>query len=133
MLFTCVDSNVPQDKQDPNTITNTASIDDVLPSIKYALKDGAKSFAFCSHIGRPSGEKSEKLYIAPMAKVVGEKLGRPVQLTEDSEAEAACADPAPGSVILLENSHLYVEEEVTGEKTVGTRSGLILRRSTPPL
>ena len=81
MFFTCVDSNVPQDKQDPNTITNTACIDAVLPSIKYALKDGAKPVVLCPHLGRPNGEKSEKLYIAPMAKVVGEKLGRPVQLT----------------------------------------------------
>ena len=55
-----------------------------------------------------------------MAKVVREKLGRPVQLIKDivrSAVEATCADPAPGSAILLENSHLYAEEEGTGKDT----------------
>ena len=34
MLFTCVGSNMPQDKQDPSTIANTACIDAVLPNSK---------------------------------------------------------------------------------------------------
>ena len=29
----------------------------------------------------------------------------------DPEVEAACADPAPGSIILLENLRYHVEEE----------------------
>ena len=32
-----------------------------------------------------------------------------------SKVEATRADPAAGSVILLENSHFYVEEEGTGK------------------
>ena len=55
-----------------------------------------------------------------MAKVVREKLGRPVQLIKDivsSDVKATCADPAPGSAILLENSHFYAEEEGTGKDT----------------
>ena len=32
-----------------------------------------------------------------------------------SIVEAPCADPATGSVILLENSHFYIEEEGTGK------------------
>ena len=53
-----------------------------------------------------------------IAKVVEEKLGRPVQLRSDvvgPEVEAACADPAPGSVIPLENSRYYLEEEGKGK------------------
>ena len=32
-----------------------------------------------------------------------------------SKVEAPCADPATGSVILLENSHFYIKEEGTGK------------------
>ena len=38
-----------------------------------------------------------------------------------SEVEAARADPAPGSVILLKNSHFCVEEEGTGQDAVGNK------------
>merc|ERR1712216_685711 len=82
-VFIRVDFNVPQDKQDPNIITNTARIDAALPTIRYALEKGAKSVVLCSHLGRPNGEKTEKFSMAPVAMVVEEKLGRPVQLMKD--------------------------------------------------
>jgi len=59
-VFIRVDFNVPQDKQDPNIITNTARIDAALPTIKHALDNGAKSVVLCSHLGRPNGEKNAK-------------------------------------------------------------------------
>jgi len=123
-VFIRVDFNVPQDKQDPNIITNTARIDAAIPTIKYALENGAKSVVLCSHLGRPNGQKNEKFSMAPVAKVVEEKLGRPVQLMKDvvgPEVEAACADPAPGSVILLENSRFYVEEEGKAKDAEGNK------------
>merc|ERR1711988_565439 len=123
-VFIRVDFNVPQDKKDPSIITNTARIDAALPTIKYALDNGAKSVVLCSHLGRPNGEKNEKFSLAPVAKVVEERLGKPVQLMKDvvgSEVEAACADPAPGSVILLENSRFYLEEEGKGKDAEGNK------------
>merc|ERR1719454_1188641 len=123
-VFIRVDFNVPQDKQDPNIITNTARIDAALPTIRYALEKGAKSVVLCSHLGRPNGEKNPKFSMAPVAKVVEEKLGRPVQLMTDvvgADVEAACADPAPGSVILLENSRYYIEEEGKGKDAEGNK------------
>merc|ERR1711957_546391 len=123
-VFIRVDFNVPQDKKDPNIITNTARIDAALPTIKYALDNGAKSVVLCSHLGRPGGEKNPKFSMAPVAKVLEEKLGRPCQLMKDvvgSEVEAACADPAPGSVILLENSRYYIEEEGKGKDAEGNK------------
>ena len=74
MLFTCADFNISQHKQDPDIITNTARIDAPLPTIKYALEDGAKPVVLCSHLGRPNGEKTEKFSMAPAAKVVEESL-----------------------------------------------------------
>ncbi|CAE8666039.1 unnamed protein product, partial [Polarella glacialis] len=123
-VFIRVDFNVPQDKQDPNIITNTARIDAAIPTIKYALDNGAKSVVLCSHLGRPNGEKNAKYSMAPVAKAVEEKLGRPVMLMKDvvgPEVEAACADPAPGSVILLENSRYYIEEEGKGKDAEGNK------------
>merc|ERR1711963_896697 len=123
-VFIRVDFNVPQDKKDPNIITNTARIDAALPTIKHALDKGAKSVVLCSHLGRPNGEKNEKFSMAPVAKVVQEKLGVPVALMKDvfgPEVEAACADPAPGSVILLENSRFYIEEEGKGKDADGNK------------
>ncbi|CAE7849396.1 pgkA, partial [Symbiodinium sp. KB8] len=153
-VFIRVDFNVPQDKKDPNIITNTARIDAALPTIKYALDNGAKSVVLCSHLGRPNGQKDkvlaayvgdltrrlapgpkhedEKFSMKPVAKVVEEKLGRPVKLMNDvvgEEVEAACADPEPGTVILLENSRYYVEEEGKGKDADGNK--VRLRSSGP--
>merc|ERR1719183_1299291 len=123
-VFIRVDFNVPQDKKDPNIITNTARIDAALPTIKHALDQGAKSVVLCSHLGRPNGEKNAKFSMAPVAKVVQDKLGVPVRLMDDvvgPTVEAACADPAPGSVILLENSRFYIEEEGKGKDAEGNK------------
>ena len=76
--------------------------------------------------------KSEKFSIASVAKVVEGKLGRPVQLMKDpvrSKVEVACDEPAPGTVILLESSRLYIEEEGKEKMLEATRPGQILRRS----
>merc|ERR1711988_2009908 len=123
-VFIRVDFNVPQDKKDPNVITNTARIDAALPTIKHVLDGGAKSVVLCSHLGRPNGAKNEKFSMKPVAKVVEEKLGCPVTLLDDvvgADVEAACADPAPGSVILLENSRFYLEEEGKGKDADGNK------------
>merc|ERR1719168_372932 len=123
-VFIRVDFNVPQDKSDPSIITNTQRIDAALPTIKEVLAKGAKSVVLASHLGRPDGRVQEKFSMAPVAKVLGEKLGKPVTLLNGAsgpEVEAACADPAPGSVILLENLRFNVEEEGKGKDAEGEK------------
>lgn len=47
-----------------------------------------------------------------------------MQFLEDcvgADIEAACADPAPGSVILLENLRFHVEEEGKGVDASGVK------------
>ena len=78
-----MDFNIPQDKQDPNIITNTARIDAALPTIKYALEDGANPLVRCSHLGRPKNEMFEKSSMALAAKVAEKQLGKPGQLIWD--------------------------------------------------
>ena len=38
-----------------------------------------------------------------------------------AEVEAACADPAPGSIILLENLRFHIEEEGKGVNESGEK------------
>ena len=37
------------------------------------------------------------------------------------ETEAACANPAPGSIILLENLRFHIEEEGKGKNAAGDK------------
>merc|ERR1719387_758867 len=123
-VFIRVDFNVPQDKEDPNIITNTQRIDGALPTIQYCLDQGAKSVVLASHLGRPDGNAVEKFSLAPVAKCLEGKLGKPVLFLKDScgaEVEAACADPASGSVILLENVRFNIEEEGKGVDKDGNK------------
>eukprot|EP00316_Scyphosphaera_apsteinii_P008785 CAMPEP_0119299432 /NCGR_PEP_ID=MMETSP1333-20130426/1499_1 /TAXON_ID=418940 /ORGANISM="Scyphosphaera apsteinii, Strain RCC1455" /LENGTH=473 /DNA_ID=CAMNT_0007300855 /DNA_START=32 /DNA_END=1453 /DNA_ORIENTATION=- len=119
-----VDFNVPQDKKDPTVITNTARIDGAMPTIKYCLDKGAKSVVLMSHLGRPDGTANMKYSMAPVAKCLETIMSKPVTFLSDccgSEAEKACADPPPGSVILLENLRFKLEEEGKGVAADGSK------------
>jgi len=119
-----VDFNVPQDKKDPSIITNTARIDGAMPTVKYCLDKGAKSVVLMSHLGRPDGTAKPEFSMSPVAKVLEGIVGKPVIFLKDcagAETEAACADPAAGSVILLENLRYHVEEEGKGIDASGAK------------
>merc|ERR1719217_1968938 len=121
-VFMRVDFNVPLDKNDPTKITNTQRIDAALPTIKAVLDKGAKSVVLASHLGRPNGMVQEKFSMKPVVKVVSELLGKPVTLLNyGPDMEKACADPAPGSVFLLENLRFNVEEEGKGKDAEGNK------------
>lgn len=114
-----VDFNVPLKD---GTITNNARIVAALPSIKYALDQGA-SVVLMSHLGRPDGERVAKYSMAPVAKELETLLARPITFLNDCvgpEVEAACAKLAPGSVVLLENLRFHIEEEGKAKKEDGT-------------
>ena len=107
-----VDFNVPQDKA-TGAITNTKRIEAALPTIKYALDQGA-SVILMSHLGRPDGKRIEKFSLKPVADALAKLLGKPVQFLNDcvgAEVEAACAKAKLGDVILLENLRFHIEEE----------------------
>lgn len=107
-----VDFNVPQDKQ-TGEITNTQRITAALPTIQYALDNGA-SVVLMSHLGRPNGQKTAKYTLKPVAAKLEELLGKPVTFLDDCvgpNVEAACANLQPGEVVLLENVRFYIEEE----------------------
>ncbi len=107
-----VDFNVPQDKA-TGAITNNQRIAAALPTIKYALEHGA-SVVLMSHLGRPDGQRVAKYSLKPVAAELEKLLARPVVFLDDCvgpAVEQACAKPAAGSVILLENLRFHIEEE----------------------
>ncbi|PTX92658.1 phosphoglycerate kinase [Opitutus sp. ER46] len=109
-----VDFNVPQDKA-TGAITNNQRIVAALPTIKYALEQGA-SVVLMSHLGRPDGKKIAKFSLKPVADELGKLLGKPVTFLDDCvgpAVEAACAPGKlkAGDVVLLENLRFHIEEE----------------------
>jgi len=122
-IFMRCDFNVPQDKS-TGAITNNARIVAAVPSIKYALEKKVKSVVLCSHLGRPDGNRNEKFTLKPVADELQKLLGQDVLFLNDCagpEIEAACADPQPGSVILLENLRFHIEEEGKGVDKDGNK------------
>lgn len=107
-----VDFNVPQDKA-TGAITNTQRITAALPTIKYALEQGA-SVVLMSHLGRPDGQRIAKFSLKPVAAELEKLLGKPVKFLDDCvgpAVESACAALKPGEVVLLENLRFHIEEE----------------------
>ncbi|CAK0818435.1 unnamed protein product [Prorocentrum cordatum] len=118
-----VDFNVPQDKS--GAITNTQRIVGAMPSIKLALDNGAKSVVLMSHLGRPDGRAQPSMTLKPVADKLAELMGKPVTFLPNcvgAEVEAACADPAEGSIIVLENLRWHVEEEGKGVDESGEKT-----------
>jgi phosphoglycerate kinase len=109
-----VDFNVPQDKK-TGAITNNQRIAAALPTIKYALEQGA-AVVLMSHLGRPDGQRIEKFSLKPVAAELEKLLGQKVQFLGDcvgAEVEAAVAPGKlkSGDVVLLENLRFHIEEE----------------------
>jgi phosphoglycerate kinase len=116
-----VDFNVPMKD---GVITNNQRIVAALDTVKDLLARGAKSVVLMSHLGRPDGSRVEKYSMKPVATEVQKLLGRDVTFLNDCvgpEVEAACVNPAPGTIILLENLRFHVEEEGKGVDASGNK------------
>lgn len=106
-----VDFNVPVDEG--GRITDDTRIVAALPTIKYLSEQGAKVI-LASHFGRPKGGPDPKYSLAPVARRLGELLGRGAAMAEDCvgpAVQAAVAALTPGDVLLLENVRFHAEEE----------------------
>ena len=110
VLVRC-DFNVPLKD---GVITDENRIVAALPTIKYLIDNGAKVI-LCSHLGKPKGEPKPEFSLAPVAKRLSEKLGKPVVFAADNNvvgenAKKAVAEMKDGDVVLLENTRYRVEE-----------------------
>jgi len=110
-LFVRADFNVPLD--DNLNITDDRRIRTVLPTINYALDEGA-SVVLASHMGRPKGKRVENLSMAPVARRLQRLLRKEVPLAPDCvgpETLQMARALRPGDVLLLENLRFHPEEE----------------------
>lgn len=116
-----VDFNVPQDNA-TGAITNPQRILAAVPSVKFALEQGA-AVVLMSHLGRPNGKKVAKYSLRPVAVELAKLLDRPVQFLDDCvgpAVESACAALKPGDVVLLENLRFHIAEEGKVKNEDGT-------------
>lgn len=109
-VFIRSDLNVPQD--DAGKITDDTRIRASIPAMKLALGKGA-AVMVTSHLGRPTeGQFSEADSLAPVAKRIGELMGRDVLLKRDW---VDGVDVKPGELVLLENCRFNKGEKKDDE------------------
>ncbi len=115
------DFNVPLDGN--REITDPGRIIASLPTLK-ALSDAGAKVVVTAHLGRPKGQPESKYSLAPVAKDLGERLGRHVQLAGDvvgADALARAEGLTDGDILLLENIRFDARET---SKDESERAGL---------
>lgn len=105
------DYNVPLED---GKIADDYRVKQSIPTIQYLLNQNVK-LIICSHLGRPDGKVNPKESLFPVAKRLGEILGKDrVTFAPDCvgpEAEKAAQALKHGDVLLLENLRFHAEEE----------------------
>jgi phosphoglycerate kinase len=109
-VFIRADLNVPQD--DAGAITEDTRIRASVPCIQMALDAGA-AVMVTSHLGRPTeGDFKPEDSLAPVAKRLGELLGREVPVIANWVDGVTVA---PGQLVLLENCRVNKGEKKNNE------------------
>src|SRR5882672_1715376 len=106
------DFNIPLDAS--FHITDDRRIAAALPTIQYALKEGASKVILMSHLGRPKGAGFEAEFsLKPVAKRLQALLKEPVLMLEDCVGAPIKEKVAKSNerVILLENLRFHKQEE----------------------
>ena len=110
-VFIRVDFNVPLNSE--LNITDDTRIRSALPTINYAIDEGAK-IILASHLGRPKGKKNPALTLSTVVKRLQRLLNKDVMFLDDCigpEVEKVVNNMESGDVVLLENLRFYPGEE----------------------
>ena len=113
------DLNVPIG--DDGSITSELRIEAALPTLRRLLEQGAAVMVM-SHLGRPKeGQWSEADSLAPVARRLGELLGREVPLVRDY---LDGVEVRPGQLVLLENCRMNLGEKADDESLAAKYAAL---------
>lgn len=111
VLMRC-DFNVPLD--DNCKITSDDRIVKALPTIKKIIDNGG-TLILMSHLGRPNGQRNDKMSLKPAAERLSEMLDNTVIFADDCigpDVEAKLQSLEQGQVMLLENLRFHKEETI---------------------
>ncbi|MEI4220354.1 MAG: phosphoglycerate kinase [Candidatus Dasytiphilus stammeri] len=109
-VFIRADLNVPLNKE--GRVTSEARINAFIPTIKIALKKGARIMV-TSHLGRPVEGKYQKAFsLGPIVEVLKKKISCPIRL-EKNYLEGL--DLAQNEVVILENVRFNKGEKKNDE------------------
>lgn len=106
-----VDFNVPLDQN--GNIEDDLRIRAVLPTLKYALNQGAK-LIIASHLGRPKGAVVRGLSLSPIARHLTRLLGKETKMAPDCvgpEVRKLISKMSSGEILLLENLRFHPGEQ----------------------
>ena len=116
VIFLRLDLNVPLSAPDADghrKIEDDSRIQEALPTIRYAIEQGAK-LVLASHLGRPDGKRNAEYSLEPVANHLAELLGQEVTLAEEcigDGIELMVQSLKNGQILLLENLRFYPGEE----------------------
>merc|ERR1711972_48765 len=123
VLIRC-DLNVPIKE---GKITDDTRIVASVPTIKYLTDKGAKVLA-CSHLGRPKDGPEEKFSLKPVAKRLGEVMGKDIVCAPDcmatDEVKAIVNSMGEGDVVILENTRFYKGETKNDQELAKSMASL---------
>lgn len=123
LVLVRADLNVPLDG---GVVGDTTRIDRFVPTIRRLVERGAR-VVIMSHLGRPDGEANPVYSLAPIAKILSDKLARPVKFVGDcvgAAAESAVHELQNGDVALLENLRFH-KGEISNDMAFATKLSVL--------
>lgn len=117
------DFNVPLAPD--GSVADPARIDATLPTLAR-LRDGGARIVLVSHLGRPGGKPDADLSLAPVARVLADRVGDEIPVLDEAPGSTELGSRidalADGRAVLLENIRFHVGE-TTNDPELGRALG----------